>query len=71
MAVTRKFTVVGYLQAMPQIPLDLDMYVPGGTWEEVADYLLRDAHYEPETRAEKFLLFSLLTGVRAPDNEGF
>ena len=64
-------TVVAYLQAMPQIPADLDMYVPGGAWEEVADYLLRDAHYEPETRTEKFLLFSLLTGVRAPDNEGF
>jgi hypothetical protein len=66
-----KVTVVAYLQALPQVPVDLDMYVPGGAWEEVADYLLRDAHYEPETRAEKFFLFSLLTGVRAPDNEGF
>jgi hypothetical protein len=66
-----KVTLVGYLQARTQAPSDLGRYVPEGPWEEVADYLLLDANYRPETRAEKFFLFSLLTGVRAPDNEGF
>jgi hypothetical protein len=64
-------TLVGYLQARTQMPPELALYVPDGPWEEVADYLLRDANFLPASRAEKFFLFSLLTGVRAPDNEGF
>jgi hypothetical protein len=66
-----RVTIVGYLQTQIQEPSDLELYVPDGPWEEVADYLLRDANYQPRSRSEKFFLFSLLTGVRAPDNEGF
>jgi hypothetical protein len=64
-------TLVGYVQARTQMPPELALYVPDGPWEKVADYLLRDANFQPASRAEKFFLFSLLTGVRAPDNEGF
>jgi hypothetical protein len=66
-----KVSLVGYLQARTMTPPELELYVPEGPWEEIADYLLRDANYQPATRSEKFFLFSLLTGVRAPDNEGF
>jgi hypothetical protein len=66
-----KVSLVGYIHARPRFPADFELYIPDGPWEDVADYLLRDANYEPESRAEKYFLFSLLTGVRAPDNEGF
>jgi hypothetical protein len=66
-----RISMVGFLQARTLTPSMLEFYVPDGPWEEVADYLARDAPYQPPTRAEKFLMFSLLTGVRAPDNEGF
>jgi hypothetical protein len=66
-----KVSMVAYAQARTRTPQELELYVPDGPWEEVADYLMRDAALELPTRSEKFLLFSLLTGVRAPDNEGF
>ena len=46
-----KVSLAGYLQARTLVPPELELYVPDGPWEEVADYLLRDANYQPATRA--------------------
>jgi hypothetical protein len=66
-----RITLAAYQQARAPIPDLHNVPLPGGPWEEVADSLLAGTGVEPSSRQEKFLLFSLLAGVRAPDSEGF
>jgi hypothetical protein len=66
-----RVTADGYLAAKTPWPMRPQVPVPDGEWEEITDYLLKGAAYQPRTRREKYLMFSLLTGVRSPDIEGF
>lgn len=46
-----------------------DDQVPDGEWEEILDHLFPDA--SGFSRGQRFFIFSIITGTRAPDSEGF
>lgn len=46
-----------------------DDQIPGGEWEDILEHLYPEA--TEYGRAQRFVLFSIITGTRAPDSEGF
>lgn len=64
-----RVTVAAYRQAAVRLPdIDEDR-VPSGDWEDIMDRVV--GKEVADNRAERFILFSLLVGVRAPDGEGY
>ncbi len=63
-----RITAAGFLVSRASLPLDDPEEPPDGEWVRLADYLA------PETSDlsahERFLLFSMIVGARAPDTEG-
>ncbi|MFT5355703.1 MAG: hypothetical protein ACI9KE_002922 [Polyangiales bacterium] len=64
-----RISVASFLIGGAGIELLPDELVPDGEWEEILDHLYPDA--SGFSRAQRFFLFSIITGARAPDSEGF
>ncbi len=63
-----RITAEGFLLARDAMPSLDEAAVPDGPWERLAERFAPAAAELP--RAERFFLFSVILGVRSPDNEG-
>lgn len=64
-----RISVASFLNGSGSLDLVADDQVPDGEWEEILEHLYPQA--AAFGRAQRFVIFSIITGARAPDSEGF